>query len=82
MKLKKLVSALVSGAMILGTMAAVPVFADETESVQESELRRIHSCGGGSIEDKNGDESKMISLFDADISESSEPVTVTTEEEL
>ena len=82
MKLKKLVSALVSGAMILGTMAAVPAFADETESVQESQPVRIHSCGGGSIDDKNGDESKMISLLGADISVSSESVTVKTEEEL
>ncbi len=32
MKLKKLVSALVSCAMILGTMAAVPVFAEETDN--------------------------------------------------
>ena len=32
MKLKKFLSALVSGAMILGTMAAVPIFAEETDN--------------------------------------------------
>ena len=39
MKLKKLVSALVSGAMILGTMAAVPVFADTDPTTVEPSVK-------------------------------------------
>ena len=67
MKLKKFLSALVSGAMILGTLAAVPVFANETkpDTVYVKDYDSLQAAveavaDGGTV---NLDENKSYSTY-------------------